>query len=162
MSGGQQRRVSLGVALLNDSELLILDEPTVGIEPDLREILWNYFTKITQNGSKTIIITTHYIEETRRSNCIGFMRHGKLLIESSPKNILQKFETDSLEEVFLKLCKVQIEEDLALNSEALPSIETIPETRGEQNSKHATKAFNIAHVKALFWKNILWNRRNVM
>ena len=158
LSGGQQRRVSLAVALLNDSELLILDEPTVGIEPVLREVLWDYFTDITQNGSKTIIITTHYIDETRRSSCIGFMRHGKLLAESSPENILQKFETDSLEEVFLKLCKLDIVNHYVSHNDN----EALPATIEEPNSGQPSKLINSNHVKALFWKNILWNRRNIM
>lgn len=74
-SGGQQRRVSFAVALMHDPELLILDEPTVGVDPLLRQSIWNHLIQITKDGNKTVIITTHYIEEARQahtvSNCIN-------------------------------------------------------------------------------------------
>lgn len=65
LSGGQQRRVSLAVALLHNPELLILDEPTVGVDPMLRSRIWDYLHDITQKTGVTVIITTHYIEEAR-------------------------------------------------------------------------------------------------
>lgn len=66
LSGGQQRRVSFAAAILAEPELLILDEPTVGVDPILRQNIWDHMVQITKDGNKTIIITTHYIEETRR------------------------------------------------------------------------------------------------
>lgn len=66
LSGGQQRRVSFATAILAEPELLILDEPTVGVDPILRQNIWNHLVHITKDGNKTIIITTHYIEETRQ------------------------------------------------------------------------------------------------
>ena len=65
LSGGQQRRVSLAVALLHNPELLILDEPTVGVDPMLRSRIWDYLRDIAQKTGVTVIITTHYIEEAR-------------------------------------------------------------------------------------------------
>lgn len=106
MSGGQQRRVSLGVALLHKPELLILDEPTVGLDPLLCENIWNHLVKITKMGT-TVIITTHYIEETKQSNKIGLLRGGQLLAQSSPTELLTRFQTDSLEEAFLILSQQQ-------------------------------------------------------
>lgn len=70
LSGGQQRRMSLAAALLHDPELLILDEPTVGVDPVLRNSIWNHLVEITSSGSKTVIITTHYIEETRQAHMV--------------------------------------------------------------------------------------------
>lgn len=70
LSGGQQRRVSFAVALLHDPELLILDEPTVGVDPLLRQNIWNHLVNITKTGQKTIIITTHYIEEARQAHTV--------------------------------------------------------------------------------------------
>ncbi|XP_022917524.1 ABC transporter G family member 23 isoform X2 [Onthophagus taurus] len=107
LSGGQQRRVSFAVALMHDPELLILDEPTVGVDPLLRQSIWNHLVQITKDGHKTVIITTHYIEEARQAHTIGLMRSGKLLAEESPHVLLSMYGCQSLEEVFLKLSRKQ-------------------------------------------------------
>ncbi|XP_054273390.1 ABC transporter G family member 23 isoform X3 [Macrosteles quadrilineatus] len=107
LSGGQQRRVSFAVALMHDPELLILDEPTVGVDPLLRQSIWNHLVQITKDGNKTVIITTHYIEEARQAHTIGLMRSGRLLAEESPQVLLSMYGCQSLEEVFLKLSRKQ-------------------------------------------------------
>ncbi|XP_045475089.1 ABC transporter G family member 20 isoform X2 [Harmonia axyridis] len=107
LSGGQQRRVSFAVALMHDPELLILDEPTVGVDPLLRQSIWNHLVQITKDGNKTVIITTHYIEEARQAHTIGLMRSGKLLAEESPHVLLSMYGCQSLEEVFLLLSRAQ-------------------------------------------------------
>uniref|UniRef100_A0A6B2E541 Putative abc transporter n=1 Tax=Phlebotomus kandelakii TaxID=1109342 RepID=A0A6B2E541_9DIPT len=107
LSGGQQRRTSLAATLLHDPELLILDEPTVGVDPVIRQNIWDHLVEITRPGQKTVIITTHYIQETRQAHLIGLMRGGKLLAEESPDNLLQQFNCQSLEDVFLKLAVMQ-------------------------------------------------------
>lgn len=104
LSGGQQRRVSFAVALLHDPELLILDEPTVGVDPLLRQSIWNYLCNLVSTCRTTVIITTHYIEEAKQANTIGLMRSGRLLAEDSPANLLKLHHCISLEDVFLKLC----------------------------------------------------------
>lgn len=105
LSGGQQRRVSFAVALMHDPELLILDEPTVGVDPLLRQSIWNHLVQITKDGNKTVIITTHYIEEARQAHTIGLMRSGRLLAEESPRTLLTMSNCNSLEEAFLKLSR---------------------------------------------------------
>ncbi|XP_075986505.1 ABC-type transporter snustorr isoform X2 [Anticarsia gemmatalis] len=107
LSGGQQRRVSFAVALMHDPELLILDEPTVGVDPLLRQSIWTHLVRITSSGDKTVIITTHYIEEARQAHCIGLMRSGRLLAEESPQALLTMYSCISLEDVFLKLSRKQ-------------------------------------------------------
>lgn len=107
LSGGQQRRVSFAVALMHDPELLILDEPTVGVDPLLRQSIWNHLVQVTKDGHKTVIITTHYIEEARQAHTIGLMRSGRLLAEESPQVLLSMYGCQSLEEVFLKLSRKQ-------------------------------------------------------
>ncbi|CAH0385995.1 unnamed protein product [Bemisia tabaci] len=102
ISGGQQRRVSFAVALLHDPELLILDEPTVGLDPVLANNIWERLLEMTKHG-KTIIITTHYIEEAKNAHQIGLMRGGVLLAEESPSSLMANYNCSSLEEVFLKL-----------------------------------------------------------
>eukprot|EP00095_Tigriopus_kingsejongensis_P001800 maker-scaffold10_size831480-snap-gene-0.20 protein:Tk01800 transcript:maker-scaffold10_size831480-snap-gene-0.20-mRNA-1 annotation:"ABC transporter " len=104
LSGGQQRRVSFAVALLHDPELFILDEPTVGVDPMLRQSIWNHLIYLAKNEGKTIIITTHYIEEAREASMVGMMRNGQLLAEAPPSVLMEQFGLPSLEDVFLKLC----------------------------------------------------------
>ncbi|KAL6262618.1 hypothetical protein P5V15_005411 [Pogonomyrmex californicus] len=125
LSGGQQRRVSLAAAILADPELLILDEPTVGVDPILRQSIWDHLVHITKDGNKTIIITTHYIEETRQAGIIGLMRNGKFLAEESPTKLMEMHRLDTLEEVFLKLSKRQ-NLGLRRRSSILSSITGVP------------------------------------
>ncbi|PIK48583.1 putative ABC transporter G family member 23-like isoform X2, partial [Apostichopus japonicus] len=111
LSGGQKRRVSFAARLLQEPELLILDEPTVGVDPLLREKIWEYLLGFAKGGNTTIILTTHYIEEARQADIVGLMRNGKLLSESSPQALMDLHQTPTLEEVFLKLCMADTEDD---------------------------------------------------
>ncbi|KAL1130556.1 hypothetical protein AAG570_011802 [Ranatra chinensis] len=107
LSGGQQRRVSFALALIHDPQLLILDEPTVGLDPVLRQSIWEHLLKLASNGKKTIIITTHYIEEARQAHIIGLMRGGVLLCEDAPTQLMLTHNCDNLEQVFLQLSHKQ-------------------------------------------------------
>ncbi|XP_050442318.1 ABC transporter G family member 23-like [Adelges cooleyi] len=103
LSGGQCRRVSLAVSLLHNPKILILDEPTVGLDPILCSNIWDYLASLVKRENKTVIITTHYIQEANKANIIAFMRQGKIIKESSPQNILSHYNTDSLEDAFLQI-----------------------------------------------------------
>lgn len=107
LSGGQQRRVSLAAALLHAPELLILDEPTVGLDPMLRHRIWEHLRKLATTAGTTIVITTHYIEEAKAADRVGLMRHGRILVEGSPDLLLDHYQLDSLEDVFLQVCRNQ-------------------------------------------------------
>jgi ABC-2 type transport system ATP-binding protein len=100
LSGGMMHRLSLACALIHDPELFFLDEPTVGVDPELRDNLWGHFKALCKRG-KTIILTTHYIEEARHCDLVGLMRKGRIIGEDAPRRLMEKAGTDTLEEAFL-------------------------------------------------------------
>ena len=105
LSGGMKHRVSLACALIHEPDILFLDEPTVGVDPKLRIKFWKFFTRMKENGT-TVIITTHYMDEARRCDRVGFMRQGKLIAEGVPEDLMKETGTDSLEDAFLKYADI--------------------------------------------------------
>jgi ABC-2 type transport system ATP-binding protein len=100
LSGGMRHRTSLACSLIHDPEIMFLDEPTVGVDPELRVGFWKYFSDLKANG-KTIIITTHYMDEANRCDIVGMMRMGRLIAEGTPKELLKATKTQDLESAFL-------------------------------------------------------------
>lgn len=94
----------MAAALVHSPPLLILDEPTVGVDPLLRQGIWKHLVTLTKTERISVIITTHYIEEARQANVVGLMRHGKILAENSPEELMRIYDLSNLEDVFLKLC----------------------------------------------------------
>ncbi len=104
LSGGMRHRVSLACTLIHDPEILFLDEPTVGVDPELRAGFWDYFSKLKSKG-KTIIMTTHYMDEAVRCDIVGMMRGGRLIAEGTPADLMAATSTKNLEEAFLAYSK---------------------------------------------------------
>jgi ABC-2 type transport system ATP-binding protein len=102
LSSGQKQRVSLAVALIGSPRLMVLDEPTVGLDPVLREKLWNLFTSLAQQGT-TLIISSHSMDEATRCDDLVLIRDGRLIAHSSPKELLERTNTKTVEKSFLKL-----------------------------------------------------------
>jgi ABC-2 type transport system ATP-binding protein len=86
LSGGMYQRLSLACTLIHEPDLLLLDEPTVGIDPRLRQTFWDYFNRLAAEGV-TVLITTHLMDEAERCKIVGIMRDGKLKAEGSPEDI---------------------------------------------------------------------------
>jgi ABC-2 type transport system ATP-binding protein len=102
LSGGQQSRASLAAALLGDPELLVLDEPTVGLDPVLRRDLWNLFHSLADAGA-TLLVSSHVMDEASRCDRLLLMRDGDLLADETPKALLASVGTDDIEQAFLTL-----------------------------------------------------------
>lgn len=88
LSGGYQRRLALACALSHDPKVLFLDEPTAGIDPVTRKLLWDDFYKLSSEG-KTLFVTTHYMEEAQRCHQLAFISAGKIVAEGTPETIKQ-------------------------------------------------------------------------
>ncbi|PAV31318.1 ABC transporter ATP-binding protein [Virgibacillus profundi] len=105
-SGGMKRRMSLAVALLHRPSLLILDEPTVGIDPVLRASIWKDLKAIQETGT-TIIITTHVMDEAEKCDELALLRDGYMIAKGSPDELKEKSKTETLEDAFLYFGKSQ-------------------------------------------------------
>jgi ABC-2 type transport system ATP-binding protein len=102
LSGGERSRVSLAAALLGKPQLLVLDEPTVGLDPVLREQLWNLFHELSAKGL-TLLVSSHVMDEAARCDELLLMREGRLLTHDTPDGLKRRTGTDSLDQAFLRL-----------------------------------------------------------
>ncbi|MFI5212858.1 MAG: ABC transporter ATP-binding protein [Candidatus Saccharimonadales bacterium] len=102
LSGGQKARVSLAIALLGNPDLLVLDEPTVGLDPILRQELWQLFSELAAAG-KTVIISSHVMDEAERCDELLLMREGNLLWNDTRQKLLSHTNTSSVEAAFITM-----------------------------------------------------------
>ncbi|MFA5954287.1 MAG: ABC transporter ATP-binding protein [Patescibacteria group bacterium] len=103
LSGGMKRRVLLAKALIHEPKLLILDEPTAGVDVELRHWLWNELKRIQSNGT-TILLTTHYLEEAEQlCERLAIITHGKLALVEKTSDLLKRYGEKKLEEIYLQI-----------------------------------------------------------
>jgi ABC-2 type transport system ATP-binding protein len=102
MSGGERSRVSLASALVGDPELLVLDEPTVGLDPVLRRDLWDTFHRLADAGA-TLLVSSHVMDEAERCDVLVLIRSGQVLAQAPPAEILRATRAESLDQAFLTL-----------------------------------------------------------
>jgi len=104
LSGGMKHRLSLACTLIHDPPILFLDEPTVGIDPELRMTFWAYLKEAARKGT-TVIITTHYMDEADRCDRVGLIREGSLIAQGPPETLREEAGMESLEDVFLTFAR---------------------------------------------------------
>lgn len=102
LSGGMKQRVSLACAVVHNPPLLFLDEPTVGLDPELRVIFWEYFTALTRQGA-TLIISSHTMDDAAHCDRLAFMRDGRIIAQGAPNELRQAtgHPEATLEDAFL-------------------------------------------------------------
>ncbi len=100
LSGGMKQRCSLACALVHNPAVLLLDEPTVGVDPQLRVQFWSHFRKLNEQGV-TLIVSSHVMDEAERCDRLGFLRQGRLLAEGTSAELRQRAGAATLEEAFL-------------------------------------------------------------
>lgn len=104
LSGGMKQRVSLAVALIHKPRLALLDEPTVGVDPELRLAFWEYFARLAAEGT-TIIVSTHHLDEAVRCDRLGMIRAGRTIAEDTPRHLMNESGATTLEEAFLHIAR---------------------------------------------------------
>ncbi|NJQ03640.1 ABC transporter ATP-binding protein [Streptomyces zingiberis] len=121
LSGGQRSRVSLAVALLGTPELLVLDEPTVGLDPVLRRDLWNLFHRLAGERGTTLLVSSHVMDEAERCDRLLLMRAGRMLADDTPEALRRRTGAATVEDAFLAL--VDAERDREAASAGTPARE---------------------------------------
>ncbi|MBT3215614.1 MAG: ABC transporter ATP-binding protein [Deltaproteobacteria bacterium] len=107
LSGGMLRRLMLATTLIHQPSLIILDEPTAGVDPSLRLRFWDWFAELAQTGT-TILITTHHISEASRCDKVAFLREGKLLEYDTPESLMERYNCNDLEKAFVQATQARI------------------------------------------------------
>jgi len=106
LSGGMRRRLSLAIALIHEPELIVLDEPTVGIDPDLRNAFWEHFERLESQG-RTVVVSTHHLDEAARCERVALLFRGRLLACESTAQLLRRTGSTDLEAAYLALSAEQ-------------------------------------------------------
>ena len=112
LSGGEKQRLSLACTLIHEPDALLLDEPTIGLDPALRIEFWDHFRELAATG-RTLLVSTHYVHEAERCGRVGLVRRGRLVAEGAPQDLKAWASTaggrpvSDMEDVFLILCRAE-------------------------------------------------------
>ncbi|MFA6525089.1 MAG: ABC transporter ATP-binding protein [Patescibacteria group bacterium] len=148
LSGGQQQRFSICAALVNDPEVVFLDEPTTGLDPQARRSMWEFIKKINEQG-KTIVITTHYMEEAEYlCNRVGIMDQGKIISLDTPKNLIRNLHSSA---------RINFYADEQFDIDLLKSVNGILEVKNDVNHKYHLKVTQSNEVLPKLYK---WAEQN--
>jgi ABC-2 type transport system ATP-binding protein len=120
-SGGMKRRLEIARGFLHHPKVLFLDEPTIGLDPQTRNHIWNYLKKMNKEEGTTVFLTTHYMEEADKvSHKIAIIDHGKIISMGTSEELKNQTKKDSLEEAFLELTGNEIREEKVKNKKFHP------------------------------------------
>lgn len=118
-SGGMKRRLEIARGLMHSPKILFLDEPTIGLDPQTRQYIWDYILNLAQKEKITIFLTTHYMDEAEVCQRVGIIDHGKIVDLDTPGVLKNKYNVTSLNEVFLQVTGRDIREEESDEKERL-------------------------------------------
>ncbi len=119
-SGGMKRRLEIARGLIHHPKILFLDEPTLGLDPQTRNHMWDYLKKLNKDEGMTVFFTTHYMEEAEKvADNVAIIDHGKIIKQGSPAMLKKATKTKSLEQAFLKLTGHSIREEKSSSMDSL-------------------------------------------
>jgi len=132
LSGGMKRRLNLAMALIHSPEIVVLDEPSEGLDPQSRRVLWNFIRSLRDNEGKTVILTTHLMDEADGlSDRIAIIDHGKLLRLDTPKNLKKEFGEGDIVEILLDDSKMN--QEVIFRLKTMENIDSVTEVDGKIN-----------------------------
>ncbi|MBS7836844.1 ribosome-associated ATPase/putative transporter RbbA [Wohlfahrtiimonas chitiniclastica] len=150
---GMRQRLSLAVAMVHKPELLILDEPTSGVDPVARDNFWRLLIDLSRNDGVTIFISTHFMNEALRCDRMSMMHAGKVLDSDTPKNLIKKQGTHTLEEAFIKYL-IDAGAGTDTNEESKPLVQE------EHLPTEPQKRFSIQRMLSYTWREALELKRD--
>src|SRR5579872_2694776 len=122
-SGGMKRRLEIARGFLHSPKILFLDEPTLGLDPQSRNLLWTHVRHLNETEGVTVFLTTHYMDEAERvAHRIAIIDHGNIVAQGTPRELKQQTETDSLEGAFLKLTGTSIRDESANSADQMRQV----------------------------------------
>src|SRR3989344_6328712 len=131
-SGGMRRRLEIARGLLHRPQILFLDEPTLGLDTQTRNILWDYVKKLSQNEGMTIFFTTHYLDEAEQvAQRIAIIDYGKIVAEGTTEQLTKQTKTKTLEQAYLKLTGEGIRDELSEDFNGL-NVRSVMRTGGQR------------------------------
>jgi ABC-2 type transport system ATP-binding protein len=121
LSGGWKQRLALGCALIHKPKLLVLDEPTAGVDPVSRRIFWEMIYGLAREGI-TILVTTHYMDEASSCDLLCFIFNGKIIATGTPKELIEREKVNSLEDVFIRYVEQSTNQKIEASFDELKTI----------------------------------------
>ncbi len=161
LSGGQQKRLSIALALINDPEIIFLDEPTTGLDPQARRRVWEIVEKLRVKG-KTVVITTHYMEEAEElCDRVAIMDHGKIIASGTPRDLINNYVPES--KVFFRL-EPPLDDEILLRMPGVKGVERdegIYALRTDSPQKALMEIFDLATEKGCLLKEVTIKRASL-
>lgn len=146
---GERQRLSLAVAMIHDPEILILDEPTSGVDPITRDAFWHSLMKLAREDGVTIFISTHYMNEAERCDRISLMHAGRVLISDTPKNIMQQAHTSELDDAFVHFLQAETESSQSSNEDGKAVSDMFNDREKYRSASGLQRLLSYAHRETL-------------